>query len=408
MDVVWRQRRLTIRPSGVGFLVAVGVLALLYAPALVSALGEPMVVVHPVFPSTVARYSWYTGMLSNGRFDAATLLYQNGVGVEFMDSPQSVLLSADGSTYRRLDEAESLSVAEDQGDPAFSVLSPDGTFVVVGSAGRTGKVLRVALRDGHRRSVPVGGNRTALPIGIGADGRTVLLATSDGIVDRYAEGTRLGLARLDLQTGQVRDYPEVGDVYAAALSPDGSRIAVTSGRGLELIDAATGRATATLATSREVRLDGDGWAADGRRLALVDQSGLVVVDVSGQEPVERRLPLTGMAYASAIGWRDASTILVHGVTDSSENTSELYWVDTATGRQSSFASYTPNFTGASLLGADTARDLIPRWHIEKRPVDRGPLPLPIGALLALVAGLVAAGMASSLTTERTPDMAPLR
>ena len=132
--------RLTLRPSGVGFLVAVSVLALLYGPGLLAAALGPANVTNPVFPSTIARYSWYTGLLSNDRFAAATLLYQNGVGVEFMDTPQSVLLSADGRKYRRLDEAESLSIAEDQGDPAVSVLSPDGTFVVIGSAGRTGKV----------------------------------------------------------------------------------------------------------------------------------------------------------------------------------------------------------------------------------------------------------------------------
>ena len=182
--------RLALRPSGVGFLVAVGVLTLLYGPGFLAGALGPATVTNPVFPSTIAHYSWYTGMLSSDRFDAATLLYQNGVGVEFMDTPQSVLLSADGSTYRRLDEAESLSIAEDQGDPAVSVLSPDGTFVVIGSAGRTGKVHVVSLRDGHTRAVTVGARRTALPLGIGADGRSVLLGTSDDVVDRYAEGNQ--------------------------------------------------------------------------------------------------------------------------------------------------------------------------------------------------------------------------
>ncbi len=175
MHIGWWER-LAARPSRVGLLVAVGVLALLYGPGcVVGALG-PANASKPLFPPTIASYSWYTGMLSSDRFPAATLLYQNGVGVEFMDTPQSVLLSADGRKYRRLDEAESLSIAEDQGDPAVSRLSPDGTFVVIGSAGRTGEVHVVRLRDGHNRAVAVGGRRTALPLGIGADGRFVLLA----------------------------------------------------------------------------------------------------------------------------------------------------------------------------------------------------------------------------------------
>jgi hypothetical protein len=388
-----RRRRLTLQVSAIGCLVTIIVLAFEYAPGWLWG-DRPARAVDPVFPSTVARYSWYTGMLSSDRFQAASLLYQNGVGVEFMDTPQSVLLSTDGSTYRRLDEAEALSIPEDQGDPATSVLSPDGTFVVVASAGRTGEVQVITLRDGRRSPIPVGGKRTALPVSIGRDGRTVLLTTSDKVVDRYAETDDLGLARLDLQTHQVLDYPEVKGVHAAALSPDGSRILITSARGLELIDAVTGRVTTTLPGSPELSLDGDAWSADGQLVALMDRSVLVILDVSGAQPVQRRLPLSEPEYGSAIGWRDKSTVLIHGSTNGDENTSELYWVDATTGEQEPFASYTPNFTGASLLRVDAARDLVPQWQVTERPVDRGPLPLRLGMLLAAIAGLCAALMAS--------------
>lgn len=396
--------RLGLRPSGVGFLVAITVLALLYGPGFLAGALGPANVANPVFPSTIARYSWFTGMLSSGRIATATLLYQNGVGVEFMDTPQSVLLSADGSTYRRLDEAESLSIAEDQGDPAISVLSPDGTFVVIGSAGRTGEVRVVRLHDGHNRAVDVGAGRTALPVSIGADGRSVLLATSDGVVNRYTDGNNLGLARLDIETGRLRDYPAVTNVYGAALSPDGSRIVVTSSRGAKLIDAATGRVTATFEASSEVSLDGDAWSPDGTMIALVDGASVAVVDVTDR-PVARRLSLTGMTYGSAVGWRDESTVLVHGVTDSSANTSELYWVDVATGKQTSVASYTPNFTGAALVGPDAARNLIPMWRIEPRTVDRGPFPLVLGLLLAVILGLAGAGTTTIIRRYRaTTDL----
>ena len=36
----------------------------------------------PVFPREVAAYSWWTGMLSSSSIDAATMVYQNGAGVE--------------------------------------------------------------------------------------------------------------------------------------------------------------------------------------------------------------------------------------------------------------------------------------------------------------------------------------
>ena len=174
-----------------------------------------------------------------------------------------------------------------------------------------------------------------------------------------------------------------------------------SGRGAELIDAATGRVTTTFAAPYEVSLDGDAWSPDGTMIAMVDRSSVSIVDVTGQRPVERRLPLTGMKYGSAIGWRDRSTVLVHGVTDSSANTSELYWVDVTTGEQTTVASYTPNFTAAALVGPDAARDLIPRWQIEQRSVDRGPLPMIIGLLFAATVGLAGAGMTSVLT--RSPS-----
>ena len=256
-----------------------------------------------------------------------------------MDTPQSVLLGTDGSTYRRLDEAEALSIPEDQGDPAVSLLSPDGTFVVVGSAVRSGQVQVVTLGDGRRRSVTVGNERNALPISIGSDGRTVLLTTSDEVVDRYAETKELGLARLDLQSGQVVDHPKIRACTRPG-SPDGSQIFVTSIRGVELIDATTGRVTTTLDGPRETLLDGDAWSADGRLVALAERSALVIVDVSGLRTVQRHLRLTGVEYASAIGWLDQSTVLVHGFTNGDRNTSELYWVDATTGEQESFASYT--------------------------------------------------------------------
>jgi dipeptidyl aminopeptidase/acylaminoacyl peptidase len=280
------------------------------------------------------------------------------------------------------------------------VLSPDGTFVVIGSAGRTGEVRVVSLRDGRNRAVTVGARRTALPLGIGADDRSVLLATSDAVVDRYADGNSLRLARLDIETGQLRDYPAVTDLHAAALSPDGSRIVATSGRGAQLIDAATGRVAATFVAPSEGSLDGDAWSPDGTMIAMVDQAAVAVVDVTGRRPLTRRLPLTGMKYGSALGWRDESTVLVHGVTNTSANTSELYWVDVATGQQTSVASYTPNFTGASLIGPDAARDLVPVWRIEQRTVDRGRLPLTIGLLLAVAVGLAGAGMTTILTRYR--------
>ncbi len=444
-----RRVRDWLRPARVGLLVAVIVLALLNVPGWVLRLQGPASLDPPRFPSTIASYSWHTNSLADGEMEAASLLYQNGVGVEFGDSPMAVLLGADGATYRRLAQAEARSTPMDQGDPGPSVLSPDGTFVVIGSSGATGDIDVVTLRDGHRRTLSVGDGRTAMPAAIGPDSQTVLLAVSDEEVNRYAEGERLGLASIDLATGRMREYPGISDVGGAALSPDGNRIAIIRGDTFEVIDADSGRritqlpveierdsrcyedegyedegyedetvddgeesedgeeaetspdaengATADDAsedddgyTCPELSLDGDAWSPDGRWIAATLGTTVLVADFSGAEPSLRRLPLETPDYWGAVlGWRDDSTVLVHAPTDGDANNAELLWVDVVNGSWQTFATYRPNFTGAAMASVDAARDLIPRWQVESRPVDRGPLPWWAALLRAVAAGLLA-------------------
>lgn len=92
----------------------------------------------------------------------------------------------------------------------------------------------------------------------------------------------------------------------------------------------------------------------------------MVADVSGPQPALRRHFLTP-DYGTVIGWRDASTVLVHAFTDTSANTSAFYWVDVNSGVSQTITSYAPNFTGASML-VDAARDLIPRWQVGPQPI----------------------------------------
>lgn len=426
-----------LRPTIVGPVVAVVVLALLYVPGWLIRSQGPAAPTPPLFPTKIASYSWHTNWLAAGEMDAASLLYQNGVGVELGDSPMAVLLGADGSTYRRLAQAEERSTPEDQGDPAASVLSPDGAFVVIGSSGATGDIDVVTLRDGQRRTLSVGAGRTALPVAIGADSRTVLLMVSEETVNKYAEGQTLGLASIDLVTGRVRDYPGIRDIQGAALSPDGERIAVVSGDALEVIDAGSGERITQIPveidrdprcehdqeygeedasdtepdetpeaeadaedetgadddggyTCPELYLDGDAWSPDGRQIAATLDTTVVVADLSGAEPALRRVPLTAPDYwGIVLGWRDDSTVLVYAPTDGEDNNSELLWVDLTTGDAQTFATYRPNFTGAAMVSVDAARDLIPQWQVESRPVDRGPLPWWAALPAALAVGLLA-------------------
>ena len=164
----------------------------------------------PVFPREVAAYSWWTGMLSSSSVDAATMVYQNGAGVESMDYPQAVLLGADGGAYRRLDAAEALGIAVDQGDPAARVLSADGTFVVVGKANGGSGVEVTTLGGNNRAIVVVGDGLSVIPVSIAADGTSVLILTSEttlsGVLDPHFK-LHGALSLLDLETGACASMP---------------------------------------------------------------------------------------------------------------------------------------------------------------------------------------------------------
>ena len=362
----------------------------------------------PVFPREIAAYSWWTGMLSSSSVDAATMVYQNGAGVESMDYPQAVLQGADGGAYRRLDAAESLGIAADQGDPAARVLSADGTFVVVGRADGGGGVEVTRLDGNDRRSVVVGDGLSVIPISIAADGRSVLILTSETTLSRvFDQHFELhgALSLLDLKTGTVRKYADLTDVSAAALSPDGTAIIADARTGLVVVDAVTGQVADVRGSAGAGHLDGDAWSPDGRRFALLDGSILRIIDVTAAEPVEEAVTLQGVESGTAIGWRDPSTVLVHSRADNYSNKSEFSWVDVESGAHEPFASYTPDFTGASLIAPDVARDLVPRWRVDDQKVDRGPPPLALTIPLAVLVGLVAWIVTPRRRRPRSPEAA---
>jgi hypothetical protein len=127
-------------------------------------------------------------------------------------------------------------------------VSADGTFVVVGKAGCGGGVDVTRLRDNDRRSILVGDGLSAIPVSIAADGRFVLILTSESSLSPLLDlHFRLhgALSLLDLKTGTVREYAGLTDVSAAALSPDGASIVADTAAGLVVVNAVTGKVTDT-------------------------------------------------------------------------------------------------------------------------------------------------------------------
>ncbi|MDJ1114635.1 hypothetical protein [Microbacterium dauci] len=333
-----------------------------------------------VFPETVASYAQFT---TGGEPSSVALMtYQNGFGVEFLDYPQQITMSVDGSTFRRLGVAERRGTGIDQGDPAQTLLSPDGTFVVIAGADGHGSLRIEAFGDGEDRDLSVGDGRSALPLSINGD--SVLVLTSDETISPYTDmdfRLRGELEIVDLASGARTDLG-FADVDSGALSPDGDTVAAIAASGPVLIDVVTATATPLASVDRNAYVGGDAWSPDGTRFALVDRAGVQVVDAAGVATDVAAHP-DDDGWTSVLGWRDDETLLVQ--TSDWSNAAEFAWLDVETGTSTVFSTYEPGFTGAALADVDVARDLIGAWTVRQVPADQGSTGT---VLLGLGAGLV--------------------
>lgn len=378
---------------------AVGALVVV-VPAAISTARVPPPSMPTVFPAQVASYSWFTAHGDLGM--PATMVFQNGVGVEFMDFPQAVALGADGSTYRRIGTAEARGIPADQGDPADMVLAADGTFAVIAGAGGHGNVIVHSFVDGTSRPVPVGAGRSAIPLSIASDGDHVLVLLSDTEMSPYTSFTMSldgTLALLELSTGDLVEY-DLDGVRSAAISPDGTRIVAETANGAVVLDA-SGRGIQELPSElADARFAADAWSTSGTHVATVrfdpawveteqgrvytSTAALLVTDLSA---AVAEIPLADVEAVALLGWRADDTLVVQRYAD--DNSAQFQWVDASTGAAETFATYDSGFTGASVASADLARDLISVWAVEERPVDRGwNATIVLASVVGLLAGFV--------------------
>jgi WD40 repeat protein len=141
---------------------------------------------------------------------------------------------------------------------------PEGEYLCTASDDQTGRLWNV-LQGGEaaiRHHQAIGRY-----VGYGPDGRTVV-SVQDGAFHLW-----------DLDTDQEATTAiELPGVLAAALSPDGSWLAVAGDGGRAMVwDLTTGRLRATLALPQDVAIHGLAFHPDGRYLALAGQDGTVRV-----------------------------------------------------------------------------------------------------------------------------------
>lgn len=283
----------------------------------------------PSLPDRFAGYSVLTATVSKAPPGRAIALYGYGNG-ELFNMFQSLVVGADGNTYRRVDALEGR-------DRPTALLAPDGTGVLLGDdRGATGDLLLVDLTTGRERSIPIGD-----PVGVrllawSPDGRYV--AYSAAPVTRTDEFgsvkfvdpqvARAGTLRLlELSTGRSTTVAAITPAWTAAFAPDSRRLAVQVDQKAHLIDL-DGRefGSVDIPAGRELAAD-VGWSPDGSVLATVPWFGNGPKDVAGGTghgvflgkagavefvPVADAgpVPATVPDVVQVLGWRSAGAVIV--------------------------------------------------------------------------------------------------
>jgi dipeptidyl aminopeptidase/acylaminoacyl peptidase len=363
-------------------------------------------------PDRLAGYSYLTADLSNAPSGRALALYQHGFGVEFGDSPQAIVLAADGDVYRRLDAAEDRGGPATQGDPGPMLLSPDGLSVALGEhTTRDPRLGVVDLRTGVVTDHRLPGARSVIPLAWSPTEDQVAYLANDKPTNPYSgSGLEGALFVLDLRSGDSRPVPGVGQTRAAAFSPDGRLLAVQQQSGLVVVDLSTG--TSHTPPRAGVLAGPAAWSPDGSLLALAGSPGLIFVDPAAAARAEpaAELALDEPDRQQLLGWTGQREVAVF--TPSGDVVRVVSFpLDaraprelTEIGNQGSFG----------VLRMQLASSLLPDIAVRDagRP-DRGPLPSGFRVALAVVVGLtVAAATAAVLhllrrrRTARTTATAP--
>lgn len=235
-------------------------------------------------------------------------------------------------------------------------------------------------------AAPVRLFRRAIEIGLEPAFRSELGLTTEAFSNQWKEAIRSGQAPAALgrsnpsEAGEpllTRDRASARVNVSPALTPDGSRVAFLSTRGvvaleLWLADTRTGRVIERLVSAASdphfdaLRfIDSAGaWSPDGHKLAFVvvakGGNRLAILDADSGR-IERRLEVPGAGALSNPAWSpDGRTIAVSGT---EKGVSDIYLYDLDSGR-------------SRRLTDDLYADLQPAWSPDGRTIafvsDRGP------------------------------------
>ncbi|HEX5598136.1 MAG TPA: hypothetical protein VFX61_19290 [Micromonosporaceae bacterium] len=285
-------------------------------------------------------WMWQATVQQDPRGPATLLISGDGGlrGSDFFDYEGKVAVVGRDGSYRMLLYGGAETVAGEE-----VLLSPDGRYVAQEhlADAREGWLLVTDLTNGRTRRYagPNGHRCCGSPVAWSPDGSALLAldwrnepAGYDRSRNTYLQPARLVL--LDLPSGEARPLlDEVGDRWQlrtaslAAFSPDGSRIAVTVGTQVRLLDR-YGQSLWTVDLGPRRHLAGIGaFSPDGRRITTVTLEGcLDVCNASALGARKWRFdyldaetgadtegpalqPVTAMAVR-ALGWRLGTDLVV--------------------------------------------------------------------------------------------------
>lgn len=284
------------------------------------------------------------------------------------EDPQTAVWLRDAVVHDKLPDIDKLSR-----DPRFSPYHW-GQAAWAYVAGRWGDSTAITLFRAAMR----GGVEPAFKSVLGLSTKEFSTEWKEAI--RSGQGPIAGRRANPAESGEpllTREGASARINLAPALSPDGSRVAFLSTRGvfdieLWLADARTGKVLRRLVSeSTDPHFDAlrfidsaGAWSPDGRKLAFVvfarGGNQLAVLDVDSRD-VERRITVPGTGALSNPAWSpDGRTIAISGTVN---GMSDLYLYDLESG-------------GTRRLTDDLHADLQPAWSPDGRTIafvsDRGP------------------------------------
>jgi hypothetical protein len=347
------------------------------------AIGAPVAVDRgrpATLPPRFAPYSRWTAEVTSAPIGRAIALYTQHCPACGSSDAETILVGADGDTYRQL--------------TGGGLLSPDGQQVARPAALSAMDLLDLGTGDTRSVATPL---QPLKPIAWSPDGRYILYTIHEH-----------DAAVLDLSTGRSVDLPGSGQPDLAAFAPDSRRMAIEVGRAVRVFTV-DGQLERSLPLAEAMDLAGSAaWSPDGRLLATVPgltndlvpnplspARQIVFLDAVGDNP--NPAPPVSIAASpetskDIVGWRSPTEILLGEANTNYTAEPKIVAVSLTTGASRPLATLTA-YNGAEIFSLDfqLAQGLILGVGV------RAPGDPDQGARVAVVdAGFVVLGVVTAL------------